>query len=131
MRLYHFLCHPSYVSNKWKCFGRASLAQVRVKQCAGSAFPAFPHFPDFSCSTTLVPLIFLSEPRMSMQQHQSQSTTMPFPSYAMPWCREVTLILMNSFQDFQCDYFSPDDLRLRSKSSEKKQNQTPKIFCCK
>lgn len=27
--------------------------------------------------------------------------------YAMPWCREVTLILMNSLQDFQRDYFPP------------------------
>lgn len=39
--------------------------------------------------------------------------------YALPWCWEVTLILMNSLQDFQCDYFPSDDLRLRGKSSER------------
>lgn len=39
--------------------------------------------------------------------------------YAMPWCWEVTHVLMNSLQDFQCDYFSPDHLRLRGKSSER------------
>lgn len=92
------------------------------------AFPAFPYFPNLQHNSS--PLYFLKRTKGEYAATQIPKYHHAIPlrwKYAMPWCREVTLILMNSLQGFQRDCFPPDDLRLRGKSSER--NKT-KLWKC-
>lgn len=128
VRLYHFLCHLSMsVANGSALVGPSwHRWESHIVQC----FSCISLLPKPQLQHNSSPLYFLKWTKGEYAATQIPKYHHAIPlmwKYAMPWCREVTFIFMNSLQDFQWDYFSLDDRRLRGKSSERNKTKLWKL----